>query len=74
MGTGSLEGEVRVKAIVLRVVHLLRPGSLMLWVTTLLHGKYILPNLPAFLHLWVDETWITIQKDGLVEVLEKIIL
>lgn len=73
MGTGSLEGEVRVKAIVLRVVHLLRPGSLMLWVTTLLHGKYILPNLPALLHLWVDKTWI-IQKDGLVEVLEKIIL
>lgn len=56
MRTGSLESDIRVKVIVLHVVHLI------LWVTTLLPGKYILPNLPARLYLWV-----IIQKDVLVE-------
>lgn len=46
----------------------------MLWITTLFPGKYISPNLPAHLYLWVDKTWISIQKDGLVEEFEKIVL
>lgn len=49
MGTGSVESEVRVKAVVLQTTS----EGLMLWFTALIPGKRILPNLPAHLHFWV---------------------
>lgn len=60
------------------VLHFASEGTEVLYCgLPLFPGKYISPNRPppppTHLDLWVDKTWINIEKDALVEEFEKIV-